>query len=274
MKTAVVTGAGRGIGLAITQRLAGSGWHVLAGARSPQALDTLRAIDGVTPVLLDITNGDHIAALADAVGDKLDGLVNNAGQVVYGPIESLRITDFAALLDVNTVSQINVTQQLMPALRSGGGRVIFISSLSGRVATPWSGAYCASKFALEAAADALRVELRQWSVPVSIIEPGTTDTDIWRGSTDDFDSALEGMTDDCRKLYADQAARVRRALPLIRKLAVSPERIARVVETALTSRRPRARYLCDMASRTEVALSAMTPSRIVDAVLGNAITPR
>src|SRR3712207_5359552 len=156
MPTVLVTGASRGIGRAITTRMAASGWDVLAGVRDDAAATELRRTAGarVAPLTLDITNATHVAALADR---EVDAVVNNAGIVLAGPVEALDLDDLRRQLDVNVVAQVAVTQAVLPALRARGGRIVFISSVSGRVSTPFSGAYNASKFALEGIADALRM---------------------------------------------------------------------------------------------------------------------
>ncbi|KQR97286.1 retinol dehydrogenase [Williamsia sp. Leaf354] len=267
MPTVLVTGAGRGIGLATTERLAGAGWQVYAGARSADHLAALGALANVHPVRLDVTDPDAVAALTDVLPDRLDAVVNNAGIVVQGPVEGVAPADIARQLDVNVTGQIAVTQAVLPLLRASAGRIVFISSVSGRVTTPGTGVYSASKYALESLADALRIELRPWKIGVSLVEPGTTHTDIWTGMLDAFDAMVSGLSDEHRRLYASQNAGMRRLLPRLQKTAVPPEKVATAVERALTDRRPRPRYLCDAPSRAQVALSAVTPTRVTDLVL-------
>ena len=221
MPTALITGAGRGIGLTITERLAGRGWNVIAGARSEGHLEHLATITGVRPIKLDITKARDVEALTTLLPDRLDALVNNAGRVIYGPVEAVPIDELAELMDLNVTSQIAVTQAALPALRTAQGRIAFISSMSGLMSIPWSGPYSASKFALEALADSLRIELQQWNIRVSLIEPGTTDTDIWKGASSDLDDMAASMPAEYRRLYDHQLICVRRLLPLIRKGAIA-----------------------------------------------------
>lgn len=272
MPSVLVTGAGRGIGLAITERMTAAGWHVYAGARSEQHLAALAAMDRVTAVPLDVTDAESIARLADVLPDTLDGLVNNAGIVVQGPVETVAPSDIARQLDVNVTGQIAVTQAILPRLRPVRGRTVFISSVSGLIVTPGTGIYSASKFALEGAADALRMELRRWKMPVILVEPNATLTDIWTGVVDEFDAMVEKTPPAGRALYAHQFDRMRKILPVMQKSAIPADAVAQRVEHALTSKRPRRRYLCDSTSRVQTVATALTPTPILDRVLARALT--
>ena len=174
MPSVLVTGAARGIGRATVLRLAGAGWDVVAGVRRAADGEALTATAGaagrITPLQLDVSDAGQVAALDGALPQRLDAVVNNAGVVVSGPIEAVPPAELRRQLDVNVVGQVAVTQAVLPRLRAARGRVVFVSSLSGRVSTPMTGAYSASKFALEAVADALRMELRPWGVRVVLVE--------------------------------------------------------------------------------------------------------
>src|SRR5690348_3856289 len=162
MSAVLVTGAARGIGRAITAHLATLGWDVIAGVRSRADVTAMEALPRVHPVMLDVTNDAHLAALPEQLPVRLDAVVNNAGVVVGGPLETVGVADLRRQFDVNVVGQLAVTQAVLPRLRDSRGRIVFISSVNGRISSPMLGAYCASKFALEAAADALRMELTPW----------------------------------------------------------------------------------------------------------------
>ena len=190
MPSVLVTGAGRGIGLAITRHMSALGWEVYAGARSEGALRELADLPRVNPIRLDISDRDSVAALPDALPSTLDGVVNNAGVVVNGPVEGLTLDDLSWQLEVNVVAQIAVTQAVLPKIRAAKGRIVFISSVSGLITTPGTGAYCASKYALESLADALRIELRPWGIAVSLVEPGPIRTDIWGDILVDHDRGI------------------------------------------------------------------------------------
>lgn len=169
MPSVLVTGAARGIGRAVAEHLAATGWDVIAGVRSQADADAVTAVhpDRISSVILDVTNADHVAALPDALPTRLDAVVNNAGIAVAGPVETLDTEDWRKQFDVNVFGQFAVTRAVLPKLRESGGRVVFISSVNGQLSVPLLGAYAASKFALEAGADALRIELRPWGFSLS-----------------------------------------------------------------------------------------------------------
>jgi len=188
-KAVLVTGASSGIGKECALRLASSGFRVFAGVRKDQDGERLKAeaSGSVTPVLLDVTDSASIARAAQSVSraldaDSLHGLVNNAGIAVAGPLEMLPLDALRRQLDVNVIGQIAVTQAFLPMLRAAHGRVIIMGSILGRLALPFVGAYSAAKFALEALAESLGMEVRPFGVSVSIIEPGNIATPIWNKS--------------------------------------------------------------------------------------------
>jgi NAD(P)-dependent dehydrogenase (short-subunit alcohol dehydrogenase family) len=266
MPTALVTGASRGIGEAIALRLATAGWTVFAGVRDEAGRERLLAGNGrITPVLLDITDEAHLADLADQLPVRLDALVNNAAIGVLGPVEAVSPQDLRRQLDVNVVGQVAVTQAVLPQLRTAGGRIVFISSTGGRSAVPLEGAYCASKFALEGLADVLRVELRPWRIDVSLVEPGPTDTGTWREIQTMIDDMDERMSPAHRDLYARHTAGLRRLVSRFTS-PMPPDRVARVVERALTVRRPRARYLAGGPAHATIAMKALLPTRAGDSL--------
>lgn len=271
MPSVLVTGCGRGIGRATALRLAAAGWDVHAGIRKPEHGDELRAAAGggakLTPVVVDITDPGHLAALPETLGGRLDAVVNNAGIVVSGPVEALPVEDIRQQLETNVVAQAAVTQAVLPLLRASEGRIVFVSSVSGRVATPFTGAYNASKFALEGLADALRMELREWGIPVVLVEPGSIDTDMWRLALDDADDAEARMSDEHRELYASQIASMRKAVSRIQRQTTPPEKVAAAIETALTASKPKARYLVGADARMQLALRAALPTKALDATL-------
>jgi NAD(P)-dependent dehydrogenase (short-subunit alcohol dehydrogenase family) len=269
MPSVLVTGAARGIGRVTSLHLAAAGWDVYAGVRREADGDALIAAapERVRSVKLDITSAADVAALAEYLPSSLDAVVNNAGIVVGGPIEGLPLAELRRQFEVNVFGQVAVTQAVLPRLRESRGRVVFISSLSGRVATPMTGAYNGSKFALEGIADALRMELRPWRVRVSLVEPAQTDTDLWQEAEAALEASLATLSPEQRQLYGKHIAGYRKTIPLSQRIASSPDSVAAAVERALTARRPRARYVVGAAPKAQAVLSALTPTPVLDAVL-------
>lgn len=276
MRAVLVTGASKGIGDACVRRLAGGGWRVFAGCRSDADAERLRRIGAeVVPLRLDVTDARQIEEAADTVegelGERgLDGLVNNAGIAVGGPLEFLPVDALRTQLEVNVIGQVAVTQAFLPLLRRARGRILFIGSIAGRNALPFVGAYAASKFALEAIADALRVELQPFEISVVMIEPGVIATPIWQRSLELGERNLEGAPPELTTYYGRVLDAVRgrvakgdRGLP--------PDRVARVVERVLTSARPRTRYLVGSDARLRAAMQAVLPDRMRDALVRRAL---
>ena len=274
MPSVLVTGAGRGIGLAITEHMSKRGWDVYAGARSASALDNLDRLPNVHPIALDVTDRSAIAALPDQLPAGLNGVVNNAGIIVNGPVEGLSIDDLEHQLDVNVVSQIAVTQAVLPKIREARGRLVFISSTSGLITIPGTGAYSASKYAIESLGDALRIELRPWRIPVSLIEPGPIRTGMWDDVLEEHDRMAKQLTEEHRQLYISHLAGTRKLLGRLQKATADPKKVAKAVSHALTSRRPKRRYLLDAASRAQKAAFVVMPTVIADAVLAAATTSK
>jgi NAD(P)-dependent dehydrogenase (short-subunit alcohol dehydrogenase family) len=266
----LVTGAARGIGRATASRLAAHGWDVVAGVRRPEDGEPLAQAqpDRVTPVMLDVTDEGHVAALAHALPPTLDAVVNNAGVVVGGPLEAVPVSELRRQLEVNVVGQAAVTQAVLPRLRASRGRIVFVSSLSGRVAAPMFGPYNASKFALEGMADALRMELAPWGIRVVLVEPAQTDTDLWRHADRDLDNAVASLSESHRELYAKHIAGFRKSIPRSQRMAASVDGVAAAIERALTARRPRARYVVGASARVQGFLAQLTPTAMLDKAIG------
>jgi NAD(P)-dependent dehydrogenase (short-subunit alcohol dehydrogenase family) len=270
----VVTGASTGIGRATALRLAELGFHVLAGVRREADGERLAwdAPAALTPLIFDLTDEGSIEAAAGevekATGEGgLRGLVNNAGTAEAAPIELLPLEALRRQLEVNLVGHIAVTQALLPALRRAGGRIVNVSSVGGRVSTPALGAYSASKFALEAISDALRVELRPWGIEVAVIEPGAIRTEIWRRGEAEAESMLERVPEEKRALYQPLIDGLLRLSAQSQKRAIAPDRVAVRITHALTARRPRTRYVVGTDARVRIALHALLPDRAYDALV-------
>jgi NAD(P)-dependent dehydrogenase (short-subunit alcohol dehydrogenase family) len=269
MPVVLVTGAARGIGRTITEHLARRGWDVIAGVRSATDAASVNAANPgrITPVILDVTDAGHVARLDSELPARLDGVVNNAGIAVIGSMETVTSESWRRQFEVNVIGQMAVTRAVLPRLRDSGGRIVFIASVNGRLAMPMMGAYCASKFALEAAAAAIRMELRPWRIPVSLVEPAQTDTDMVRTADAMVDQMEAGLDARQRALYARHINGFKKRIPVAWRTAAAPETVALVVERALTARRPRARYVVGAAPRLVAALTESLPIPVRDRVL-------
>jgi NAD(P)-dependent dehydrogenase (short-subunit alcohol dehydrogenase family) len=269
MPSVLVTGAGRGIGKSIVEHLATRGWDVIAGVRNERDAATVTALSPqrVSSVILDVTDAGHIAALQESLPERLDAIVNNAGIAVGGPIEAVSPDQWRKQLEINVIGQLAVTQAALPRLRESRGRIVFISSVNGRLSVPMLGVYSASKFALEAAADALRAELRPWHIPVLIVEPGQTDTDMLRTAETTVKETEEALTPEQRSLYAKHIAGAKKFVHVWQRMGVPAEKVSAVVEEALTARRPRARYVVGVGPKLQVALMTNLPTRMRDLLL-------
>jgi NAD(P)-dependent dehydrogenase (short-subunit alcohol dehydrogenase family) len=268
--TVLLTGASRGIGHATALKLATGGWDVFAGVRRAEDGESLLAAGPagrITPLALDVTDAEQIAALDQALPERVDALVNNAGIVVPGPVEGLTMEDLRRQLEVNVVGQVAVTQALLGRLRASRGRIVFVSSIGGRFSSPMMGAYSASKFALEGLADALRVELRPWGIAVALIEPGAIDTDLWRRAPDTARDTEDALRPELRELYAEHLSGIKKMIPRIQKQASTAEIAAAAVERALTATRPRARYLVGTDARLQAVVGTALPTRAADAAI-------
>lgn len=270
----VVTGASTGIGRATALHLDSLGFEVFAGVRREPDGERLAsdAAGNLTPIILDVVDGDSIEAAARRVAETVDGaglrgLVNNAGVAQPAPIEVIPIDALREQLEVNVVGQVAVTQAMLPELRRARGRIVNLSSIGGLVASPALGAYSASKFAIEALSDSLRMELAPWGIHVSVIEPGSIRTELWRRGLDTADSTLERIPQAQRDLYAGLISSMRRLAERTESRAITPERVARKIAHALTAARPRTRYLVGADARIQATLARLLPDRAYDSLV-------
>lgn len=268
----MVTGASTGIGAATARELARRGFHVLAGVRRDSDATTLRA-PGIEPVILDITEPDHIDSLRTRVGTGLRALVNNAGISVNAPVEALPMSEWRRLFEVNLFGHIAVTQALLPALLRGEGRVVNISSVGGRVALPTYGAYAGTKFALEAASDALRRELAPHGVRVIVVEPGGVRTEMAGRGGLTASRLAAGMTADQNRRYGTLIQAVIAQAAAFTGRGLRAEEVAQVIARAVTARNPRTRYPIGRDAALLTRLSRVLPDRVLDRIVAAGLRP-
>jgi len=273
----VVTGASTGIGRAAALALQEVGFHVFGSVRTDQDAEKLwnDSAGRVTPLKLDVTDADSIAAaskaVADAVGDAgLAGLVNNAGIAVAGPLELLPIAEFRKQFEVNVIGAVAVTQAMLPLLRHARGRLVNVSSVSGGLASPYLGAYAASKFALEALTDAWRMELRNFGIHVAAVEPGPIDTPIWEKSTAEADRMSAGVDPEAMSLYKSDLEAIRQTIAKSAATAAPVSKVVEAVVHALTARRPKTRYYLGWGVRVCFKGMKMLPDRLTDCIVRKA----
>jgi NAD(P)-dependent dehydrogenase (short-subunit alcohol dehydrogenase family) len=267
----LITGASSGIGQATALRLSRAGWTVLAGVRRREDGERL-AGEGpagkIEPLELDVTDPAQIAAAAARVqAGGLGALVNNAGIGVGGPLEVLDDEEWRRQFDVNFFGQIAMTRALLPALRAAHGRIVFISSIGGKVAMAFNGPYAASKHAIEAVGDALRVELHRSGVQVALLEPGSIATPIWdktRGVAGEMQIPPALASE-----YGDIPQKMAKVLQDTGSRGIPPEAVAEAIEKALTAKRMPARVLVGRDARMLATVRRLLPDHVFDRIVRN-----
>jgi NAD(P)-dependent dehydrogenase (short-subunit alcohol dehydrogenase family) len=266
----MVTGASTGIGAASATRLADLGFRVFAGVRD---LDDVRGVNRwgnprVTPIRMDVTNTEIIDAAREQIECEvghagLAGLVNNAGIAVGGPLELIPVEDLRRQFETNVIGATAVTQAFLPMLRQGQGRIVNVGSTSGRVAAPFAGPYAASKFALRALNDSLRVELKPWKMWVCLIEVGPVATDIWNKSLTEMDHRWDNMSPGARSLYGPLFKAIRRSAESRGKAGIPVAEVVDTISHAMTAEKPKTRYIVGKIAR-EIAVVSLLPDPLRD----------
>ena len=267
-----ITGAAAGIGAAVTRRLAADGYTVYAGVHSDRG--SLDRIAGVRPVPIDVTDPASVAAAAESVAGQagrsgLRVLVNNAGIIRQGPVELMEPAELARQFAVNTLGPAYVVQAFLPLLRAGGGRVINVSAPTARVPMPHLAALSGSKAALAAMSDGLRLELADWNIPVIVVEPGATDTQIFAKAAAAATISLKSADPGRVALYERQLAAVAKASARQRTAPVDP--VAKAIAAAVRAARPRRHYTVGAEARLAGVLAGLpagVKERLIARLLG------
>lgn len=276
MKTVVITGASTGIGRAAAEHLAAQGWKVFAGVRKQEDADALKKADPrIEPLMLDVTKREDVDAAVETVsnalnGAKLAGLVNNAGIASMGPLALQPADEFQSHFEVNVFGTLNATQAFLPLLgmdqnRTGDpGRIVNITSLGGRIAAPFLGAYTATKHAVESMTDSFRRELIIYGIDAIAIGPGSVKTPIWDKAEDKNENqpyANSAWAKPIEKFAETMMKGGREGLP--------PEKIAEVIETALSDSSPKARYAPVPNKFTNWTIPTHIPKRWLDSIFAS-----
>ncbi|MGD0655440.1 MAG: SDR family oxidoreductase [Thermoguttaceae bacterium] len=267
----LITGASTGIGKACALELDRRRFRVFAGVRTEEAGERLKkaASSQLTPLMIDVTDAASISAATSQIKDQtgdcgLAGLVNNAGISVSGPLEIVPIAELRRQLEVNVIGYVAVMQAVLPLLRIAKGRIVNMGSISGALASPYLGPYCASKFAMEAITDALRIELRTWGIQVSIIEPGPIATPIWEKSFAAADQLANTLPTESMALYEPDLTVVRKMIAEIANKAEPVDMVVQAVVHALTAPKPKTRYFLHFRNRILFRSFKLVPDVIRD----------
>jgi NAD(P)-dependent dehydrogenase (short-subunit alcohol dehydrogenase family) len=267
-RTALVTGCSSGIGAATAHLLRASGWRVFPTARREADCERLRN-DGFSPVTLDIADAESVGKAVEAVLALTDGclgaLVNNAGFAQPGALEDIAREDLRRQFEVNVFGVHQLTAALIPAFRqAGAGRIVNVSSVLGRVAVPMLGAYCASKYALEALSDALRVELRNTGIAVSLIEPGPIISAFRRNAAETLTRSMDAASARYGQAYAKEAERRKKQIKRPDLFTRPPEAVAAKILHALEARNPHRRYRVTIPAYVGDWVGRFVPAALTD----------
>jgi NAD(P)-dependent dehydrogenase (short-subunit alcohol dehydrogenase family) len=273
----LITGASTGIGRACAEHLDSLGFAIFAGVRKQSDADSLRGGGSgrTQPLMLDVTDSESIVSAMRSVDEAapagLAGLVNNAGIAVGGPLEFVALDDWRRQLEVNFIGQIAVIQAALPALRKARGRIVNMTSIGGRLASPFVGPYNASKYALEAITDSLRLELRRFGIDVAAVEPGAVATPIWDKGRAEAEQATANMPEQAMQLYRAGIEALPKLIAQAERSGVPPLEVARAVEHALTASRPKTRYVVGRDAKVRLLLTRLLPTRVMDRVVVRAM---
>ena len=268
----MVTGTSSGIGRATVLELTRLGFKIFASVRKANDAEALAKIaPGVTPLIFDVADEQSVAVAAERieamVGDAgLYGLVNNAGVGTFGPVEGIPLGEWRRQMEINVIGQVAVIQAFLPLLRKARGRIVNIGSIGGRTTIPFGGALCASKHAVEAINDALRMELKHWGISVSLVAPGSIHTNAADRMVADGEAMMKQMRPDRLSLYEQRFRHMLNTMSKDEMSGSSPEVVAKVVARALTDLRPKTRYPAGKRSVFLAVMASILPTRVFDSI--------
>ena len=270
-KSVLITGCSSGIGLATAELLKTNGWNVIPTARKTTDLDMLRA-KGFEPIQCDVANPESVETAAQHTLKMFDGtigaLINNAGIAQMGAVEDLSREALTRQFEVNFFGAHDLTTRFLPVFRNQGwGRIVNVSSVYGRVVAPMVGAYCASKYAMEALSDAMRIELRACGIAVSLIEPGPIITEFRNNAARHSLENLDVEKGRFGKKYQRKLNHVQKKAPKQDYFSKPPEAVAKKILHALESNRPHIRYCVTIPAHLSAVLRRILPSSWMDAIL-------
>lgn len=261
----LITGCSTGIGRATAQLLAEKGWRVFASARQLGTVTNLTS-ERITPLRLDVTDEASMNAAVQEVlakARRIDALVNNAGYAQAGPMEELNMDEIRRQFETNTFGALRLAQLVLPTMRAqGAGRVVNVSTMGGRVVIPFIGSYNASKFAMEAMSDALRMETRPFGVRVVLIEPGGVRTNFNAAANQGAQQHIVNTNSPYNRFFVPMT----RFIDQAEGMSSTPESVAKVIFRALTTRNPRARYVATPDARVMLAIMLRMSDGMRDAM--------
>lgn len=273
-QTVVITGASKGIGKAAALLLDKKGFTVFAGVRKDSDGEMLQAAasERLTPLMLDVTKPEQIAAAATLVTEQVGqqgvtALVNNAGIAIATPLEFIPMAELRWQLEVNVIGQMAVTQQFMPLIRQQQGRILNVSSIGGLLANRMTGAYHASKFALEGLTHSLRLELKPWGIEVISIQPGAIATPIWDTAKSYATTLLEKLPPQATEWYRQPIEQAIANAEAAGKEGTPPEVVAEVIYEAITAVKPKPNYLVGGDAKFAARFIRPLPTRLRDRLI-------
>ena len=275
VKSIVITGVSSGIGYGAAGEFVRQGYRVFGSVRGEADARRLAAEfgDGFRPLLFDVTDRDAVLRAAEEVGEALggvglDGLVNNAGTAIGGPLMLQPLEQVRAHFEINVLGLVSVTQAFLPLLGAekdrthGPGRIFNVSSVGGRIASPFIGAYAGTKHAVEGISDSLRRELLPYGIDVVVIEPGAVRTEIW-------DKGASQAERYAGSDYAGALARFRKYAEGLARNGYSPEEFGRFIREAFEQERPKTRYAISRRKLVSFTIPRCLPDRLLDRLIAS-----